>query len=121
MSKGPLHRIDEKQRVQILTLHSAARRVAARQFNDYDADIAALYWVGWHVSNVLKLPSPLIRLAVVLERDPYRLADTIGAYHALKAREPGRCERAYLEFLGLSDEMTRRQIYTCGGFCKIPL
>lgn len=110
MSKGPPHRIDEKQRVQIHTLHGAARRVAARQFNDYDADIAAMYWVGWHVSNVLKLPSPLIRLAIVLERDPYRLADTIGAYHALKARASLRCERAYLEFLGLYDQMTRRPL-----------
>lgn len=46
MSNGPSHRIDGKQRVQILTLHSAARRVAARHFNDYDADIASMYWVG---------------------------------------------------------------------------
>jgi hypothetical protein len=67
--------------------------------------------VGWHVSNVLKLPSPLIRLAIVLERDPYRLADTIGAYHALKARASFRCERAYLEFLGLYDQMTRSPFY----------
>lgn len=67
--------------------------------------------MGWHVSNVLKLPSPLIRLAVVLERDPYRLADTIGAYHALKARELVRCERAYREFLGLYNQMTRRPLY----------
>lgn len=110
MSKGPGHRIDGKQRVQILSLHGAARRVAARQFNDYDADIAAMYWVGWHVSNVLKLPSPLIRLAIVLERDPYRLADTIGAYQALKGRAPFRCERAYLEFLGLYDQMTRKPL-----------
>lgn len=108
MSNAPSHRIDGKQRVQILTLYGAARRVAARHFNDYDADIAAMYWVGWHVSNVLKLPSPLIRLAVVLERDPYRLVDTIGAYQALKARKPFRCERAYPEFLGLYDQMIRR-------------
>lgn len=114
MTKGPPHRIDEKQRVQILTLYGAARRVAARQFNDYDADIAAMYWVGWHVSNVLKLPSPLIRLAIVLERDPYGLADTIGAYQVLKAREPMRCERAYPEFLGLYDQMTRRPLRTVG-------
>jgi hypothetical protein len=110
LSKGPPHRIDEKQRVQILTLHGAARRVTTRQFNDYDADIAAMYWVGWHVSNVLKLPSPLIRLAIVLERDPYRLADTIGAYHTLNARAPFHCERAYLEFLGLYDQMTRKPL-----------
>ncbi|MCL4677699.1 MAG: hypothetical protein KJ017_03790 [Alphaproteobacteria bacterium] len=114
MSNSPQHRIDGKQRVQILTLHGAARRVAARHFNDYDADIAAMYWVGWHVSNVLKLPAPLIRLAVVLERDPYRLADSIGAYHALKAREPAKCERAYPEFLGLYDEMTRRPLRAGG-------
>lgn len=110
MTKGPPHRIDGKQRVQILTLYGAARRVAVRQFNDYDADIAAMYWVGWHVSNALKLPSPLIRLAIVLERDPYRLADTIGAYHALKARASFRCERAYPEFLGLYDQMTRKPL-----------
>lgn len=114
MSNGPSHKIDGKQRVQILTLHSAARRVAARHFNDYDADIAALYWVGWHVSNVLKLPSPLIWLAIVLERDPYRLADSIGAYQALKARKPFRCERAYPEFLGMYDQMTRRPFYAVG-------
>jgi len=110
LSNSPQHRIDGKQRVQLLTLYGAARRVAARQFNDYDADIAAMYWVGWHVSNVLKLPSPLIRLAIVLERDPYRLGDTIGAYHALKARQPERCQRAYPEFLGLYDQMTRRPL-----------
>jgi hypothetical protein len=114
LSNGPQHRIDGKQRVQILTLHGAARRVAARQFNDYDADIAAMYWVGWHVSNVLKLPSPLIRLAIVLERDPYRLANSIGAYQALKARHPSKCERAYLEFLGLYDQRTRRPLYVVG-------
>lgn len=114
MTNGLPHRIDGKQRVQILTLHGAARRVAARHFIERDADIAAMYWVGWHVSNVLKLPSPLIRLAIVLERDPYRLADSIGAYHALKAREPARCERAYLEFLGLYDQMTRRPLYAVG-------
>ena len=99
-----------KQRVQILTLVAAARRVAARHFNERDADIASMYWVGFHVSVVLKLPSPLIRLAIVLERDPYRLADTIGAYHALKGRAPFRCERAYLEFLGLYDQMTRKPL-----------
>lgn len=114
MSNGPAHRIDGRQRVQILTLYGAARRVAARHFNDYDADIAAMYWVGWHVSNVLKLPSPLIRLAIVLEREPYSLVSSIGAYHALKARKPFRCERAYLEFLGLYDQMTRRPFYAVG-------
>lgn len=114
MSNSPQHRIDGKQRVQILTLHGAARRVAARHFNDYDADIAAMYWVGWHVSNVLKLPSPLIRLAVVLEREPYSLVNSIGAYQALKARKPFRCERAYPEFLGLYDQMTRRPFRAVG-------
>ena len=56
MSNRPQHRIDGKQRVQILTLYGAARRVAARHFNEYDADIAAMYWTGLHVSMVLKLP-----------------------------------------------------------------
>lgn len=97
--------------MQILTLYGAARRVAARHFNDYDADIAAMYWVGMQVSMVLKLPSPLIRLAVVLEREPYSLVSSIGAYQVLKAREPVKCERAYPEFLGLYDEMTRRPSY----------
>lgn len=114
MSNAPSHRIDGKQRVQILTLYGAARRVAARHFNEYDADIAAMYWVGMHVSMVLKLPAPLIRLAVVLEREPYSLASTIGAYQALKARKPFRCERAYPEFLGLYDQMTRRPFYAVG-------
>jgi len=108
MSNARSHRIDGKQRVQILTLYGAARRVAARHFNEYDADIAAMYWVGMHVSMVLKLPSPLIRLAVVLEREPYSLVSTIGAFQALKVREPVKCERAYPEFLGLYDQMTRR-------------
>lgn len=98
--------------MQILILHGAARRIAARHFNDYDADIAAMYWVGWHVSAVLKLPSPLIRLAVVLERDPYKIGNSIGAYPALKGLEPATCERAYLEFLGLYDQMTRRPLRT---------
>lgn len=106
--------MDPKQRVQILTLVAAARRVAARHFNERDADIAAMYWVGFHVSVVLKLPSPLIRLAIVLERDPYRIADSIGSYHALKAREPERCERAYPEFLGQYDQMTRRRFNAVG-------
>lgn len=106
--------MDPKQRVQILTLVAAARRVAARHFNERDADIAAMYWVGFHVSVVLKLPSPLIRLAIVLERDPYRIADSIGAYHALKARAPGSCEQAYPEFLGLYDQMTRRPFNAVG-------
>lgn len=110
MSNSPQHRIDGKQRVQILTLYGAARRVAARHFNDYDADIAAMYWVGLHVSAVLKLPSPLIRLAVVLEREPYALVSSIGAFQALKSREPVTCERAYPEFLGLYDQMTRRPL-----------
>ncbi len=114
MSDAPLHRIDGKQRVQILTLYGAARRVAARHFNDYDAGIAAMYWVGLHVSMVLKLPSPLIRLAVVLEREPYSLVGTIGTYQALKVREPSRCERAYPEFLGLYDQMTRKPFYAVG-------
>lgn len=114
MSKGPPHRIDGKQRVQILMLHGAACRVASRHFNERDADIAAMYWTGLHISSVLKLPSPLIRLAIVLGREPYGLADTIGAYHALKAREPARCERAYLEFLGLYDQRTRRPLYAVG-------
>ena len=114
MSNRPQHRIDGKQRVQILTLYGAARRVAARHFNEYDADIAAMYWTGLHVSMVLKLPSPLIRLAVVLEREPYSLVSTIGAYQALKVREPMRCERAYPEFLGLYDQMTRRPFYAVG-------
>lgn len=92
-------------------LYGAARRVAARHFNDYDADIAAMYRVGMHVSMVLKLPSPLIRLAIVLERDPYRVADSIGAHQALKARESALCERAHLEFLGLYDQMTRRPLW----------
>lgn len=114
MSNGPQHRIEGKERVQILTLVGAARRVAARHFNERDADIAAMYWAGWHVSNVLKLRSPLIRLAIVLERDPYRLADSIGAYHSLNAREPERCARAYPEFLGLYDQMTRKPLYAVG-------
>lgn len=114
MSKGPAHRIDGKQRVQILTLHGAASRVAARHFNNYDADIAATYWTGLHVSAVLKLPSPLIRLAVVLQREPYSIADSIGAYPALKARAPECCERSYLEFLGLYDQRTRRPFYAVG-------
>ncbi len=114
MTKGPPHRIDGKQRVQILTLYGAARRVASRHFNDYDADIAAMYWTGLHVSVVLKLPSPLIRLAVVLEREPYALVSSIGAYQALKGREPVKCERAYPEFLGLHDEMTRRPLRAVG-------
>lgn len=79
--------------MQLLTLHGAARRVAARHFNEYDADIAAMYWVGLHVSAVLKLPSPLIRLAIVLERDPYKIGNSIGVYPALKARASFRCER----------------------------
>ena len=70
--------------------------------------------MGFHVSVVLKMTSPLIRLAIVLERDPYRIADSIGAYHALKAREPERCERAYPEFLGLYDQMTRRPFNAVG-------
>lgn len=111
MSNGPRHRTDGKERVQILTLVAAARRVAARHFNERDADIAAMYWAGGHVSNVLKLPSPLIRLAIVLQREPYGLADSIGAYPVSKAREPARCERAYLEFLGLYDQRTRRPLY----------
>ena len=114
MSKAPQHRIDGRQRVQILTLHGAARRVAARHFNDYDADIATMYWVGLHVSAVLRLPSPLIRLAIVLERDPYKIGNSIGAYPALKGREPATCERAYSEFLGLYDEMTRRPLRAVG-------
>lgn len=103
--------MDPKQRVQILTLVAAARRVAERHFELKDADCAAMYWAGWHVSNVLKLPSPLIRLAIVVERNPYFLVSTIGAYHALRARHPALCERAYLEFLGLYDQMTRRPLY----------
>lgn len=74
--------------MQLLTLYGAARRVAARHFNDYDADIAAIYWRGLHVSAVLKLPAPLIRLAVVLEREPYSLVSSIGAYPALKLASP---------------------------------
>lgn len=111
LSKGPPHRIDGKQRVQILTLARAARRVAARQFDERDADIAAMYWTGLHVSAVWALPSTVIRLAIVLERYPYLLVDTIGAFQVLKAREPARCERAYLEFLGQYDQMTRRPLY----------
>lgn len=114
MTKGPQHRIDGRQRVQILTLYGAAQRVAARHFNDYDADIAAMYWTGLHVSAVLKLPSPLIRLAIVLERDPYKIGNSIGAYPALKSREPATCARAYPEFLGLYDEMTRRPLRAVG-------
>ncbi|MBK6897505.1 MAG: hypothetical protein IPH06_13035 [Alphaproteobacteria bacterium] len=114
MNNSPAHRIDGKERVHILTLVAAARRVAARHFNERDADIAAMYWAGRHVSNVLELPSPLIRLAIVLERDPYKLADSIGAYHALNAREPARCERAYPEFLGLYDQMTRKPLTAVG-------
>lgn len=114
MSNGSAHKIDGRQRVQILTLYGAARRVAARHFNDYDADIAAMYWTGLHVSAVLKLPSPLIRLAVVLEREPYALVSSIGAYQALKGREPVKCERAYPEFLGLYYEMTRRPLRAVG-------
>jgi len=110
LSKGPPHRIDGKQRAQILTLYGAASRIASRHFNEYDADIAAMYWIGLHVSAVLKLPSPLIRLAIVLERDPYKIGNSIGAYPALKGREPATCERAYPEFLGLYDEMTRRPL-----------
>ncbi len=114
LSNGPRHRIDGKERLQILTLVGAARRVAARHFNERDADIAAMYWAGWHVSNVLKLRSPLIRLAIVLERNPYFLVSTIGAYQALHAREPERCGRAYPEFLGLYDHMTRKPLYAVG-------
>lgn len=114
MSNGPAQRIDGKQRVQILTLYGAARRVAARHFNEYDADIAAMYWTGLHVSAVLKLPSPLIRLAVVLEREPYALVSSIGAFQGLKSRAPVTCERAYPEFLGLYDQMTRRPFYAVG-------
>ncbi len=69
-----------------------------------------MYWTGLHVSAVLKLPSPLIRLAVVLEREPYSLVSGIGAYPTLKGREPVKCERAYPEFLGLYDQMTRRPL-----------
>lgn len=114
MRTGPPHRIDGKQRVQILTLVAAARRVAERHFEGRDADCAAMYWAGWHVSNVMNLPSPLVRLAIVLERNPYVLVSTIGAYHALCARHPAKCERAYLEFLGLYDQMTRRPLYAVG-------
>jgi hypothetical protein len=114
LTKGPQHPIDGKQRVQILTLYGAARRVASRHFNEYDADIAAMYWTGLHVSAVLKLPSPLIRLAIVLERDPYRIGNSIGAYHALNARETATCERAYPEFLGLYDQMTRKPLRPVG-------
>lgn len=114
MTQGPPHRIDEKQRVHILTLAGAARLVAARHFSERDADIAAMYWVGWHVSAVLTLPSPLIRLAIILEREPYRLADAMGCYRALCAREPARCERAYLEFLGLYDQRMRKPLFAVG-------
>lgn len=114
LSDSPRHRIDGKERVQIMTLVGAARRVAARHFNERDADIAAMYWTGWHVSNVLKLRSPLIRLVIALERNPYFLVSTIGAYQALQAREPDRCLRAYPEFLGLYDQMTRKPLYAVG-------
>lgn len=114
MTVGPPHRIDGKQRVRILTLADAAGHVAARHFNERDADIAAMYWTGLHVSTVWALPSPLIRLAIVLQREPYGLLDTIGAFQVLKAREPARCERAYLEFLGLYDQRTRRPFYAVG-------
>lgn len=114
LSGGPPHRIDGKQRVQILTLVAAAQRVAERHFEGRDADYAAMYWAGWHVSNVLRLASPLIRLAIVVERNPYFLVSTIGAYHALRTRHPAKCERAYLEFLGLYDQMTRKPLYAVG-------
>ncbi len=39
LSNGPRHRIDGKERVQILALVGAARN-----FNERDADIAAMYW-----------------------------------------------------------------------------
>ena len=111
LTNGHSRRIDGKQRVHLLTLVAAARRVAERHFEGKEADCAAMYWAGWHVSNVLNLASPLIRLAIVLERNPYVLVSTIGAYHALRARDPVLCERAYLEFLGLYDQMTRRPLY----------
>lgn len=90
--------MDPKQRVQILTLVAAARRVAARHFNERDADIASMYWVGFHVSVVLKLPSPLIRLAIVLQRDTYRIADSIGAYHASRPANRVAASRHTLSF-----------------------
>jgi len=114
MSKGPLHKIDGKQRVQILTLYGAARHVYARHFNERDADTGTLFWAGWHVTNTLKLPAPLVRLGVALERDPREIVDVIARYHPLTAREPAKCERAYLEFCGLYDERTRRPFYAVG-------
>jgi len=108
------HKLDPKHRVQILTLYGAARRVYARHFNERDADTGTLFWTGWHGANTLKLPAPLVRLGVALERDPREIVNVIARYHPLTAREPEKCERAYLEFLGLYDQMTRKPLYAVG-------
>lgn len=108
------HKLHPKHRVQILTLYGAAKRVYARHFSERDADTGTLFWSGWHVTNTLKLPAPLVRLGVALERDPREVVDVIARYYPLTVREPVRCERAYLEFCGLYDQMMRRPFYAVG-------
>jgi len=105
------HKLDPKHRVQILTLYGAARRVYARHFSERDADTGTLFWSGWHVTNTLRLPAPLVRLGVALERDPREIVDVIARYHPLTAREPAQCERAYLEFIGIYDQRTRKPLH----------
>ena len=112
MSEAIRHTSSPKERVQILTLYGAAIRVYARYFDEQDAETATLFWTGWHVTKTLRIPAPLIRLGLALERDPREIVDVIARYHPLTAREPAKCERAYREFLELYDQIRSRQIYT---------
>ncbi|MCB1682695.1 MAG: hypothetical protein H6858_04710 [Rhodospirillales bacterium] len=48
---------------------------------------------------------------IALERDPYEVLGITARYHPLKDKEPYKCERAYLEFLGLYHQMKRSPFY----------
>lgn len=112
----PKGTIPPAQKIAILTIYNAARKVAYRHFeNSYEAEGLALYWSGLATGEELHLTTPALRLAIALDRSPHEVMKHLTIYHKLNDREPQKMAVAYAEYRGLSRKWRRkRPFYVVG-------
>ncbi len=100
-------KLPPQEKAAILKVYAAARRVAVRRFSGDEAQAAAYYWTGFHVSNHLALGSPVVRAALALDVAPLAFINRFVDYHAMMTRDPDPCAAAYQEFLDLYEQMAK--------------
>lgn len=103
-------RLPPYQKVQILMLYAAARRIYPRYIDDPKAaETIAVYWTCWRIHNLLHLSAPMVRLALALDLSREAVMNHFKGYHrAVRWIEGEIMGEAHREFFAYYAQMADR-------------